>query len=70
MTDHDVFDMILYSGYNYGPAYGLYVGMGNRDSAIFVTRQQCLSGTLFNVNDINPSNGTAVTYECSNGQNG
>ncbi|XP_060555562.1 sushi, nidogen and EGF-like domain-containing protein 1 isoform X1 [Ruditapes philippinarum] len=61
---HDKIQLQIDYGNNYGPAYGLYFGMGTRDNAIYATRQQCLSGTNFNVNEINTSNGVFAVYKC------
>lgn len=63
--DHDKLRFQLAAGNNYGPLFGVYMSMGQRQKAKYAAEYKCLSGRDYNTNVINPSKGKLAEYVCA-----
>lgn len=63
--DHDKLKFQLAAGNNYGPLFGVYMSMGQRQKAKYAAEYKCLSGRDYIINVINPSKGRLAEYVCA-----
>ncbi|WAR29053.1 hypothetical protein MAR_002621, partial [Mya arenaria] len=63
-TGDDSFRITLENGDNYGPKFGVYIGTGFRDRAVYQAQHSCYSGSHFDHVTMVAENGAIASYQC------